>query len=203
MEQDTTLDRILDAAKYEFLKKGFRDASLRNIVKTAGVTTGAFYGYFSSKEALFAAIVEPYASKVMERFVQAQDDFFQVDTKEQPQHLGVESADCLDWMIEYIYDNYDIFKILLCKSEGTPYMNFVHNMVEIEVDSTYRFMENLKSLGKTPQPIDRELCHMLVSGMFEGIFQSVEHDMPREKVKPYVRQIRLFYETGWQKLLGL
>lgn len=25
-------------------------ASLRNIVKTAGVTTGAFYGYYKSKE---------------------------------------------------------------------------------------------------------------------------------------------------------
>jgi len=34
------------------LEKDFNSASLRNIVKTAGVTTGAFYGYFSGKEAL-------------------------------------------------------------------------------------------------------------------------------------------------------
>ena len=45
----------------EFLDKGFLGASLRQIVKNAGVTTGAFYGYFSSKEALFASIVEPHA----------------------------------------------------------------------------------------------------------------------------------------------
>ena len=40
----TTLERIYASAKKEFLEKGFQGASLRNIVKSAGVTTGAFYG---------------------------------------------------------------------------------------------------------------------------------------------------------------
>ena len=47
MNQDnttSTLEKIHIAAKQEFLDKGFSLASLRNIVKTAGVTTGAFYG---------------------------------------------------------------------------------------------------------------------------------------------------------------
>ena len=51
-----TRDNILRAAMAEFLDKGFQGASLRQIVKNAGVTTGAFYGYFSSKEALFNAL---------------------------------------------------------------------------------------------------------------------------------------------------
>ena len=51
MEESNTLQKILEAGKAEFLEKGFKSASLRNIVKTAGVTTGAFYGYFSGKEA--------------------------------------------------------------------------------------------------------------------------------------------------------
>jgi AcrR family transcriptional regulator len=49
----TTLEKIHDSAKKEFLEKGFLGASLRNIVKYAGVTTGAFYGYYGSKEKLF------------------------------------------------------------------------------------------------------------------------------------------------------
>ena len=53
MEERTTatLEKIQEAALTEFLDKGFQGASLRQIVKNAGVTTGAFYGYFSSKEA--------------------------------------------------------------------------------------------------------------------------------------------------------
>ena len=54
-----TLEKIQQAALEEFSEKGFLGASLRLIVKNAGVTTGAFYGYFSSKEALFASLVEP------------------------------------------------------------------------------------------------------------------------------------------------
>lgn len=39
--ENTTLSAILDATKSEFLEKGFKSASLRNIVKTAGVEKGA------------------------------------------------------------------------------------------------------------------------------------------------------------------
>jgi len=38
----TTLENIHRAAKAEFLEKGYKDASLRNIVKSVGMTTGAF-----------------------------------------------------------------------------------------------------------------------------------------------------------------
>ena len=57
-KEQTTQERILEAARAEFLDKGFRTASLRTIVKTAGVTTGALYGYYDSKEALFDALVK-------------------------------------------------------------------------------------------------------------------------------------------------
>ena len=70
-----TLEKIQRAALAEFLDKGFLGASLRQIVKNAGVTTGAFYGYFSSKEALFASIVEPHAAALMGRFMEAQTTF--------------------------------------------------------------------------------------------------------------------------------
>ena len=45
---NTTLCKMLEAAKAEYLQKGFKSASLCNIVKTAGVTTGVFYGYYLS-----------------------------------------------------------------------------------------------------------------------------------------------------------
>ena len=38
----TTLEKIQDAALAEFLEKGIQGASLRQIVKNAGVATGAF-----------------------------------------------------------------------------------------------------------------------------------------------------------------
>ena len=37
----------------------------RNIVKNAGVTTGAFYGYYKSKEELFDALVGKQYEHIM------------------------------------------------------------------------------------------------------------------------------------------
>ena len=52
-----TLEKIQQTALDEFLEKGYLGASLRQIVKHAGVTTGSFFGSLSIKEALFASIV--------------------------------------------------------------------------------------------------------------------------------------------------
>ena len=51
---DRSIDpRIMESAKEEFLQKGFLDASLQEICKKAGVTTGALYKRFKGKEELF------------------------------------------------------------------------------------------------------------------------------------------------------
>ncbi len=200
--EKTTLERIHDAAKREFLEKGFRAASLRNIVKTAGVTTGAFYGYFSSKEALFASIVEPHAAAVMGKFMTVQTEFAELPKEEQPEHMGKESVECVRWMIDYMYENIEDFKILICCSDGTAYENFVHSMVEVEVEYTFRYIEVLKSLGYKIPELDRELCHMIASGMFEGAFEVICHDMPKERATVFIEQLIEFYHAGWKKIMG-
>lgn len=201
-EDRNTLEHIQQAAIEEFLAKGFRGASLRQIVKNAGVTTGAFYGYFSSKEALFASIVEPHAAAVMGRFMQAQSDFAELPEEEQPSHTGVESSACCQWMVDYMYQHYEAFKLLICCAEGTSYEHFIHNMVEIEVESTICFMDVLRRLGRELPTMDRALCHIIASGMFNGVFEIIVHDMPYERAKRYVEQLQEFYLAGWEKMMG-
>lgn len=198
----TTLEKIQEAALAEFLEKSFLGASLRQIVKNAGVTTGAFYGYFSSKEALFATIVEPHASTLMSRFMEAQTTFAELPEEEQPQHMGVESRDYVAWMVDYICRHREPVKLLLTRAEGTGYENFVHNMVEVEVEYTLRYLEVLRRLGRSIPELSRSLCHIIASGMFNGLFEIVVHDMPREQALRDVEQFRSFYTGGWLKLMG-
>lgn len=201
--EQSTLEKILTAGKAEFLDKGFKSASLRNIVKTAGVTTGAFYGYFSGKEALFAALVEEHAKAIMNIFMSAQEDFVKLPEEVQAQHMGVESRSSLNEIVDYIYKHFDEFKLLVCKSEGTSYENFIHNMVEIEVEQTLAFIEVLKKQGKNVPNMEKAVCHMIVSGMFTGIFELIKHDMKKENAIKYVSELQDFYIAGWSKILGL
>lgn len=197
-----TLEKIQQAALTEFLDKGFLSASLRQIVKNAGVTTGAFYGYFSCKEALFASIVEPHAAALMGRFMEAQTSFAGRPEAEQPEHMGEDSESCLDWMVDYICQNREPVKLLLCRAEGTGYESFVHNMVEVEVEYTLRYMEVLRRLGRRIPTLSRSLCHIIASGMFNGLFEVVIHDMPYEQALRDVKQLRAFYTAGWLELVG-
>ena len=198
----TTLENIQKAALAEFSEKGFLGASLRQIVKNAGGTTGAFYGYFSSKEALFASIVEPHAAALMGRFMEAQTTFAELPEAEQTAHMGEESGAYVRWMVDYICEHREPVKLLLCRAEGTSYEHFVHNMVEVEVEYTLRYMEVLRRLGRDVPELSRSLCHIIASGMFNGLFEIVVHDMPREQALRDVEQFRGFYTGGWLKLMG-
>lgn len=201
--QSETLTRIHQAAMEEFLEKGFADASLRQIVKNAGVTTGAFYGYYSSKGALFTALVEPHAAAVMGMFMRAQTAFSELPETEQPDHVGVESRDCVKEMLDYVYQHLEPFKLLVCKAQGTGYENFIHNMVEIEVEATQRFMDVLRRQGREIPDLDDQLCHIIASGMFHGIFEVVVHDMPYDRAKQYVQQLSDFFLAGWHSMMGV
>ncbi len=197
-----TRNKIQQIAMEEFAEKGFLGASLRQIVKKAGVTTGAFYGYFSSKEALFNAIVEPHAVALMGRYMEAQTTFAELPEEEQPSHMGLESSEYIHWMVDYICRHREPVKLLLCRSEGTGYEHFVHNMVEVEVEYTIRYMEVLRHLGQDIPELDEQMCHIIASGMFNGLFEIVIHDMPRDRALHYVDQLRDFYTAGWLKLMG-
>ncbi len=67
LKPDTQLARrehILDAAEICFARGGFHRTTMQDICKEAGVSPGALYGHFSSKEALIAGIAERDRAKL-------------------------------------------------------------------------------------------------------------------------------------------
>ena len=200
--ETTTLDLILSAAMQEFLEKGFKSASLRNIVKKAGVTTGAFYGYYDSKEALFEALVGEQYDYFLRCFSGAQQEFANLPKEEQPEKLSTVSGASMHDMLLYAYEHLDEFRLILCHAEGTRFSQLVDEMVEIETKATHDYFAVLEDLGKPSPPIDEHLEHMLITGMFNTFFEMIIHDMPLEKAECYLKEMRDFYTAGWMKIMG-
>jgi len=50
-------ERIVEAARRQFRTRGFDTASIDDLMKAAGLTRGAFYAHFSSKEALVIEVL--------------------------------------------------------------------------------------------------------------------------------------------------
>jgi AcrR family transcriptional regulator len=56
---------ILEAAAYEFGERGYDAASTNEILARAGLTRGALYHHFPSKEAIAAALVEAHSEALV------------------------------------------------------------------------------------------------------------------------------------------
>ena len=143
------------------------------------------------------------ATAIMNIFMSAQEEFEMLDEKDKANHMGIESRKSINSIIDYIYEHFDEFKLIICKSEGTCYENFVHNMVEIEVAETFEFIKILKKQGYDIPDMEKEVCHMIASGMFTGVLELIEHDMKKENAKKYVSTFLDFYIAGWSKILGI
>ena len=202
MPAESTLTRIHQAAKAEFLEKGFRGASLRNIVKSVGMTTGAFYGYYKSKEELFEALVGEPHDYLIGRFKDAQREFAQLPHEQQPEVIGDISGLCMYDMLHYAYAHLEECKLILCCSEGTRFSGLIDEMVEIEVESTHTYLAVLNELGRPSPKIDPKLEHILITGMFHTFFELVIHEMPLRDAENYVKEMRAFYTAGWMKIMG-
>lgn len=198
----STLDRIHIAAKEEFLEKGFKSASLRNIVKTAGVTTGAFYGYYTSKEELFKALVAEVYETILGKFTDILNVFEKLPPERQVNEMSVLSRECLYEILEYSLAHIDELHLILQSSEGTPYSFLIDSMIDLEIDSTHKYYRTLSKLGYNAPDVEKMTEHILVTGMMNAFFEIIIHELPLEEAKACLSQLFDFYNAGWLKIMG-
>ena len=194
-------ERILECAKEEFLEKGFKDASLRDIAKKAGSSKGAIYIRFPDKESLFAALVKPSFDGIKNLLSSAGQEFLELPDNIKMERMKSFSDDKVSLMIEYIYDNYDAFSLLTKCAAGTEYENFIHELVEIHIEYNYKLFGTMYRDMLTSKRCTPELLHIVSSAFFSGIFEIVVHDMSRTDADHYIKILRLFFEGGWNTML--
>lgn len=200
---EEVMEEILKAAKEEFLTLGYTEASMRNIAKKANLTTGSLYYRFLDKAEMLDAVVGNEAEELLTMFKRIQNDFSKKEIENQVSEMGSYTENGLHVMIDYIYDHYDAFKIIICRSKGSKYEFYIDSLVDIEVGNTYRFINELKDKKLKVREPSEDLIHILCTSFFASIFEVVQHDMKREEALNYADEIYAFNEAGWSVLLGL
>ena len=194
-------ERILACAKAEFLDKGYTEASLRTIA-AAGTSTNSIYVRFQGKEGLFSAIVEPVLSGMTERFIKIQKGFHHLDR-------AAQSTRVTEWvdggtmeLVDYMYDHLDEFRLLLDASYGTRFHNFVDELVRIEVEYTYKYMETVGYPAHLGDAMTEKLLHIVTTSRFESIFEVIRHGMSREEAAEYNDLLSRYHRTGFFAVFG-
>lgn len=195
-------EAVLDCAKKEFLEKGYKDASLRTIAQEANTSTGSIYTRFGDKEGLFCAIVEPAANGLKKMFLEIQEKFHSFDKEAQLAEMGQYTSLHQMEMLDYIYDHFDVFRLLLDCAEGTQFSRFVEELVEIEVDYTYKYMEVIGCKSVKSGLVTEEFVHIVVTAYFNDMFEVVRHNMDKASAVKYVRLLNRYHMQGFSTIFN-
>lgn len=194
-------EQIMAAAWQEFLNCGFADASMRRIASTACMSVAGLYKHFPSKEEMFSALVEPAYQGLMALYRQeetAEREALKGGIVTEKWKSGGEAR----LAMTYIYDHLDAFRLLICKSQGTRYESFLHDLALEEEKTTMAMMELLKAQGHPINDVNPRQFHLLVTANVNAVFQAVEHDFTWEEALNYADTLDRFFARGWQSFFG-
>ena len=195
-------NRIVEAAKKEFLEYGFADASLRRIASNANIQVSGLYKHFASKEDMFASLVDPVIDGYMECLHGIENDYLNELDHIESDHMWKDQSEPVKSMT-YIYEHFDEFKLIICRSQGTRYESFTHDFAKLEEEATLRYMNALKKRGFKVKNVNDKEFHLLVTASIEAVFQAVIHDFTREEAMHYAQTLELFYLPAWKALFGI
>jgi AcrR family transcriptional regulator len=119
--------RIMEAARAEFMGKGFRDASIRSITAKARTSKSNLYNYFADKDALFRAVLDPVLTDIEKGLAAAMA--FNAG-KPSPGYSYDTQKEYIRIVMEYVYAHVDDIKLLLFQAGGSSLENYKDKVIE-------------------------------------------------------------------------
>lgn len=161
-QKEEIRNKILAAAKEEFLNAGYRRASMRAIAERAGITPGNIYAYFLGKEDLLDQVVSP-TMEALGRMIREASRGAQMNEPS--------VKELADRVTEVFLSNRTQFLILMNGAEGSRYEN---TRQQITAFVTERVEEEM--LPKLPAGMQGSLlAETLSQSILSGIFYLFEH----------------------------
>ena len=200
-ENKETRQHLLECAKKEFLEKGYMKASLRNICKEAGVTTGALYFFFKDKEALFGALVE----EPLKKLYAAMEEHYATEMRngEQVAQLALDDDRDLETsrqIIRQMYANRDAFLLLLTKSQGSRFENCLDEVVDISEQQYRRLCYTVTCATKKPR-IDEYMTHWMAHIMVDTFVHLFLHETEESVALKHVDALTMYLVRGWMGMM--
>lgn len=200
-------EKIEKSAKEEFLMYGFKDASINRIAKNAGVTSGAIYIRYSDKDSIFISLVSEVLKGLEEKIEFYKGKYSKLATGQSWEQLFLIDEEVFNWMIEYMYGNFDVFKLLICFSDGSSVSNFADDLINFKFQRTYDFTESVCALiekkynKKVKMPIGKEELALLASAQYYSLFEIIRKGYSKNNAKKYLHTVQLIYINGLKTLL--
>lgn len=152
-----TRDKILAESRDLVLKNGFSGTSIDNILEKTGITKGAFFYHFKTKNILAKALIEEFAKE---------DISYMNEALEKTESL---KGDALNRLLQFVQEFIDMFEDL---SEPPPGCLYASYMSESE-----RFDDEIKEFISSTFLLWRNTFELLLQNVLEENETKIEVDI--------------------------
>ena len=188
-------DGIIRAAYAEFLSCGFEKASLHKIAEKAGVTTGAIYTRYKSKDALFTSLLQNFLGKLNDYFAPAAAEYANAKqagtTDALLAAIDFEERIYMKLLTEY----YDDCTLFFSRSDGSSVEAMLNSLMQRKTEQTVDFF--CQVYGKAP---DAEAVRLLMGSQFWYFRQLLDSHLEEEKMLACLHTLLGFSNAGWRQL---
>lgn len=196
---------IIDAAMQLFAKKGFSSTSVQEIATASGISKGAFYLYFESKEALLLAIFRYYSQLIQQRIIEV--EALQLDPREQFElqiavqieaimnhkafiimHVRESSIPCNAEIAAFVYqmrtDSNAFFRTKLRQVYGTAVEPYLHDLTQL-LHGLLGACYELLLMDHTELSTTRVAAYMTkrMDSLVSGLLDSQEEPLLQEELR--------------------
>lgn len=204
MKQDKeTKLKLLASARMEFMEKGYMNASLRNICRNAGVTTGALYFFFKDKADLYESLTRDTVAGIfgiMNAHFSNEHDM--ATQSEMIDFKNVDNSKDIDdsmKIVHIMYEHRDDVLLVLTKSQGSPIEGIVDKFIET-AEAHYKNMAHQMERLYPDKKLDDRLIHWLSHEMIEMFVYMITHIEDESQAVSFMKQSIAYMISGWYGL---
>lgn len=168
---------LVAAARAQFREHGIQRARIEDITAACGLSKGAFYLHFESKEALFTELVlqfEQQLDALFARRTAAEDAFFSKSGPFRSKDFAARSARLAELeafqnqhdleTLEFMWELRDVIHVLINGCQGTAFDGVIWHAIDREKQRVAEAADRLKKFGVIRDDVPSDVVAMMLMG---------------------------------------
>lgn len=200
---------LIAAARKEFWRHGIKKARIEDITTSSGLSKGAFYLHFESKEALFRELVSQLSEgmdALVERRFREEHAFFERSgsLKKRERQTGSKRLKEIEVMsrrndlevLELLWSHRDVAHVLLNGAQGTEFEGVLWAMVDREIKRVGESCERLKKWGVCRPDVPSELMGTMLIGSWLLLLRRMTSLSEKPNLESWLHGLSRLLENG-------
>ncbi|MCR5031407.1 MAG: TetR/AcrR family transcriptional regulator [Lachnospiraceae bacterium] len=169
----------------------------------AGVTNGAFYAHFASKEDLFSKLADPCLAQFAATYNEEAAHFHEIHSTEDITRILSASFSPTEMLVHFLFTHKEVFLLLLTASSGSKYADFPAPLIEAEATETLAFLEKCRPFIRKPERLTASIVHLGTMLSINAVPDSFKAGCSEKETLEVARISSEFCIAGMKEVFGI